>query len=121
VSNAYPFHLRDGDEAAAESPYTFFIPLREERVEVVVGDLVKLGFEYEWETEEYGGERMWVIVTSKSGLEFSGSLDNQPWEKAWSPACRFPSASSTFSTSNGLIRQPIRHFTSMKPGGIVVW
>jgi hypothetical protein len=85
VSEAHPFHLRDGDEAAAESPYTFFVPLREERVEVQVGDLVKLGFEYEWETEEYGGERMWVIVTSRSGLAFGGTLDNQPWEKGLEP------------------------------------
>lgn len=76
-----PFHLRDGDEAAAESPYTFFIPTREERVAVAPGDLVKLGFEYEWQTETYGGERMWVKVTGKTGLQFTGALDNEPYEK----------------------------------------
>ncbi len=81
MSGTFPFHLRDADEAAAESPYTFFIPLKEERVEVSVGDLVKLGFEYEWETQEYGGERMWVIVTGKSGLSFTGTLANEPCEK----------------------------------------
>ncbi|WP_295636441.1 DUF2185 domain-containing protein [Novosphingobium sp.] len=81
MSEAFPFHLRDADEAAAESPYTFFIPLREERVQVDVGDLVKLGFEYEWQTEEYGGERMWVRVTSRTGLSFAGILDNEPFEK----------------------------------------
>lgn len=76
----FPFHLRDADAAAAEAPYTFFIPLREERVQVSVGDLVKLGFEYEWETQKYGGERMWVSVTRKSGLDFTGTLANDPWE-----------------------------------------
>lgn len=81
MTDSFPFHLRDADAAVAESPYTFFIPLREERVQVSVGDLVKLGFEYEWETQEYGGERMWVKVTGKSGLEFTGTLDNEPWER----------------------------------------
>lgn len=80
MTDNFPFHLRDADEAAAESPYTFFIPLREERVQVSVGDLVKLGFEYEWDTQEYGGERMWVKVTGKSGLDFTGTLANEPWE-----------------------------------------
>ncbi len=81
MTSHYPFHLRDADEAAAESPYTFFIPPREERVAVAPGDLVKIGFEYEWETEEYGGERMWVRVTEKTGLQFAGSLENEPFEK----------------------------------------
>jgi len=81
MTGAFPFHLRDGDEATAESPYTFFIPTREERVAVAPGDLVKLGFEYEWDIEDYGGERMWVIVTGKSGLQFTGTLDNEPAEK----------------------------------------
>ncbi|WP_408588921.1 DUF2185 domain-containing protein [Novosphingobium sp.] len=80
MNEPHPFSLRDADEAAAESPYTFFIPLREERVAVVPGDLVKLGFEYEWETQDYGGERMWVKVTGKSGLRFTGTLDNDPYE-----------------------------------------
>jgi hypothetical protein len=78
---SFPFHLRDGDAAAAESPYTFFIPLREERVQVAVGDLVKLGFEYDWDTQDYAGERMWVEVTEKAGLTLTGTLANEPWEK----------------------------------------
>jgi hypothetical protein len=85
VSEAFPFHLRDADEAAVESPYTFFIPLREERVQIGVGDLVKLGFEYEWQTQQYGGESMWVKVTTKSGLSFEGTLENEPWEKGLEP------------------------------------
>lgn len=80
MTDSFPFHLRDADAAVAESPYTFFIPLLEERVQVSVGDLVKLGFEYEWETQQYSGERMWAKVTRKSGLYFTGTLDNQPWE-----------------------------------------
>lgn len=81
MTQLFPFHLRDADEAAAESPYTFFVPDREERVAVAPDDLVKIGFEYDWETEEYGGERMWVRVTAKTGLQFTGSLDNEPCEK----------------------------------------
>lgn len=81
MTGPYPFHLRDADEAAAASPYTFFIPPLEERVAVAPGDLVKLGFEYEWETEQYGGERMWVRVTGKVGLQFAGTLDNEPCER----------------------------------------
>ena len=80
MTAAYPFHLRDADEAAAELPYTFFIASLEERVAVAPGDLVKLGFEYEWETEQYGGERMWVTVIGKTGLQFTGTLDNEPFE-----------------------------------------
>lgn len=80
MTESFPFHLRDADAAAAEAPYTFFIPLLEERVQVSVGDLVNLGFEYAWETQEYGGERMWVKVTRKSGLNFTGTLANEPWE-----------------------------------------
>jgi hypothetical protein len=76
----FPFHLRDADEAAAASPYTFFIPSREERVAIAPGDLVKLGFEYEWQTEKYGSERMWVRVIGKTGLQFTGTLDNEPFE-----------------------------------------
>ena len=81
MNEAFPFELRDADDAAAESPYTFFIPNREERVAVDVGDFVKLGFEYLWEIEEYGGERMWVKVTSKRGLRYAGVLNNDPCEK----------------------------------------
>lgn len=80
MSEEHPFHLRDADDAAAESPYTFFVPSLEERVAVAPGDLVKLGFEYEWETQEYGGERMWVRVTGRTGLQFTGNLDNEPFE-----------------------------------------
>ncbi len=80
MTQVFPFHLRDADEAAAEAPYTFFIPSREERVAVAPDDLVKIGFEYEWDTEEYGGERMWVRVTEKTGLQFSGTLENEPFE-----------------------------------------
>lgn len=81
MTAGYPFTLRDADEAAAEAPYTFFVPLREERVAAMPGDLVKLCFEYEWETQDYGGERMWVTVTGKSGLSFVGTLANEPFEK----------------------------------------
>ncbi|WP_292961792.1 immunity protein Imm33 domain-containing protein [Novosphingobium sp. UBA1939] len=80
MTESFPFHLRDADAATSEAPYTFFVPLREERIQVSVGDLVKLGFEYEWETQDYGGERMWVKVTGKSGLDFTGTLANEPWE-----------------------------------------
>lgn len=81
MSEAYPFEIRDADDAAAESPHTFFIPSRDERVAIDIGDIVKLGFEYLWDIEEYGGERMWVKVTGKRGLRYVGVLDNEPWEK----------------------------------------
>jgi len=47
--------------------------------------LVKLGFEYEWDTEDYGGERMWVRVTGKTGLQFAGILENEPFETGLQP------------------------------------
>ena len=116
----FPFHLRDADEAAAASPYTFLIPSREERVAIAPGDLVKLGFEYEWQTEEYGGERMWVRVIGKTGLQFTGTLDNQPFEMGLQQGMLVSLASNTSSASYGWIRLCARCPKSTPSMGITV-
>ena len=65
---------------AAEAPYTFFLPSTPEIAAVGKGDLVKLIFEYEGETEQWAAERMWVTVESVEGDELRGVLSNQPDE-----------------------------------------
>jgi hypothetical protein len=80
MSVEYPFELIVADERAADAPYTFFVPTWSERERVSVEDLVKLGFEYLWDTEEFSGERMWVEVLSRDGSSFTGALKNEPAE-----------------------------------------
>jgi uncharacterized protein YegJ (DUF2314 family) len=73
------YSLDDAESVAAEFPETFFIPPRQEREQVQVGDLVKLIFRIEI-GNECSVERMWVAVTKKTKSRgFVGSLDNDPY------------------------------------------
>lgn len=81
MSDDFPFRLRNAEELAAESPYTFFIPSRAQREAVDVGDLAKLVFEYQWEVKQFGAERMWVKVCAREGAGYVGMLDNRPFEE----------------------------------------
>ena len=68
-------NLMDGEKLNQEHPDTFYMPPREDRENVDKGDLVKMIFT----SEVCGGERMWVIVTSRAGDGFTGILDNDPF------------------------------------------
>lgn len=70
------YTLIDGWERNAEHPDTFEIPTMEEAGRVTVGDYVKLGFEYD--DEEFAGERMWVEVTGIGQGGFVATLANAP-------------------------------------------
>ena len=45
-----------------------------------MGDLAKLLFEYDGETEQWSGERMWVEVTNIDAPNYHGTLVNYPDE-----------------------------------------
>lgn len=81
MSEERPFRLANGEALAAKAPYTFFIPTRAEREAIVPGVLVKLVFEYLWDSRKLNGERMWVRVTHVDGAEMTGLLDNRPYEE----------------------------------------
>lgn len=72
--------LCDPRPVAKAAPYTFFLPGEAETRAVGEGDLVRLEFEYLHETEEWAGERMWLIVEGAGEDELLGRLDNHPAE-----------------------------------------
>jgi hypothetical protein len=74
------YSLMHGPTLRKEAPYTFFLPHPWLVTAIRVGDLVKLGFEYEDPGEKWGGERMWVEVTKIEGDHFEGQLANEPDE-----------------------------------------
>lgn len=74
------YFIADPRPIAAGAPYTFFLPSAAEIAAIGVGDLVKLMFEYEHQTEKWGGERMWVKVGGYEGERLWGSLANEPDE-----------------------------------------
>lgn len=75
------WHLASGVVRNELYPETFHIPEEALRRTVKPGDVVKLMFEYAFPdgAEEYGGERMWVEVTSLSGPYYVGRLRNHPF------------------------------------------
>ncbi|WP_338466951.1 DUF2185 domain-containing protein [Novosphingobium sp. ZN18A2] len=81
MSDAHPFRLSNAEALAADAPYTFFIPSAAEREAVAPGAMVKLVFEYQWDSRKLNGERMWVKVTHVDGREMTGLLDNRPYEE----------------------------------------
>jgi hypothetical protein len=71
--------LENAEERNAEAPDSYFIPPREKRESLQVGDLVKLLFAYE--PVKPGAptvERMWVEVVSAVPPSYVGTLANQP-------------------------------------------
>jgi hypothetical protein len=74
------YGLTHGPALRAAAPYTFFLPHPWLVNAVRVGDLVKLGFEYDPPGEKYETERMWVQVARIDGPTYQGHLVNQPDE-----------------------------------------
>jgi hypothetical protein len=69
-----PWSLLDAEVHNEAHPRSFFIPSRDERETLEVGELVKLVFE----DEDGDGERMWVEVTDRAPGGYVGILTNQP-------------------------------------------
>jgi len=69
-----PWTLADGEKLNREHPRSFFIPSRERRARLVVGEHVKLGFK----APDDRGERMWVRITKAAPPRFWGVLINVP-------------------------------------------
>lgn len=74
------FTVVDPRPIASDARYTFFLPSEIEIAAIVVGDLVKLMFEYPHHTETWAAERMWVEVKSIDNGALIGSLENVPDE-----------------------------------------
>jgi len=76
------WQLRDGEEAHAKNPDTFWIPTLEERKSLKVGDAAKLAIEIECEKEDGSiiteCERGYVIVSEILNDNYIGILDYQP-------------------------------------------
>lgn len=73
-----PWELMDARKMNQAHPGTFHIPLTDDLKNLKVGSIVKLGFDVIGMKDAPGGERMWVIVTTRNGDEFVGKLDNDP-------------------------------------------
>jgi hypothetical protein len=69
--------LDDAAELNRRSPDSFFIPRRERRENLVLGDQVKLVFRFEGAGPN--AERMWVDVVEAAEGSYVGELRNQPY------------------------------------------
>ena len=72
------YTLDNGEELNQEFPETFRIPPREERENLLPGELVKLIFRITLEEEQHV-ERMWVLVKERKDNGYIGELDNDPY------------------------------------------
>jgi uncharacterized protein YegJ (DUF2314 family) len=72
------YTLDDGEEVNRECPDTFWIPPRDERENLLPGELVKLIFRITLGDEQHV-ERMWVIVKERKANGYIGVLDNDPY------------------------------------------
>jgi len=72
------YRIDDPRPTTAGAPYTYYLPSENELLAVAPGDLVKIIFESIPPSDEWGAERMWVIVTAADGDELTGTLDNNP-------------------------------------------
>lgn len=76
------WHLLSGVASNERWPKSFHIPEESERYSLVIGDSVKLQFEFALFDENGGdelfGERMWVEVKGCSGPYLMGELQNTP-------------------------------------------
>lgn len=71
---ARPWYLSDASETQRSFPYTFFRTSDKTIGKLVAGDLVKLIFLPEGESN--GGERMWVSITEVTKDRFFGTVEN---------------------------------------------
>jgi hypothetical protein len=78
--NPSGYILLDPRIAAAEAPYTFFLPREAALAAVSAGDLVQLLFEHARPTREWQVERMWVTVEKVDDQELTGTLASTPYE-----------------------------------------
>lgn len=74
------YKLLDPRINAAEAPYTFFLPGKDELAAVAVGDCVQLMFEHVPSGRKWGVERMWVIIENGDGAHLRGRLASEPLE-----------------------------------------
>jgi hypothetical protein len=74
------YRINDPRPTAAAAPYTYYLPSENELLAVAPGDIVKIIFESIPPSEEWGAERMWVIVTAIDGEALIGTLDNDPFD-----------------------------------------
>lgn len=73
------WELEDAERIADEFPYTFYKPSKEVVLQLRVGNLAKLIFEFEsGNSEAPRAERMWVKITKVEAGKFYGCLDNDP-------------------------------------------
>jgi hypothetical protein len=74
--------LRNAEGSHEENPASFWIPDRDVRDGLKVGQAAKLIFEIIATSldgnQQLGGERMWVIVSERVGDQYVGILDNPP-------------------------------------------
>jgi uncharacterized protein YegJ (DUF2314 family) len=86
LANAFDdgWELDDGEAINREAPDTFFIPPKDVRQSLAVGQTVKLVFRISVEDEEGGRsqevERMWVVVEKcLTDGQYVGALNNDPY------------------------------------------
>ena len=76
------WELKSGEVCHEESPDTFWIPEKEERLNLKLGDAAKVIIEIESEDDlgniHLQGERMYVIVSEILENFYIGILDSQP-------------------------------------------
>jgi len=94
--------LRDVTVSADQYPDTFQIPSIELRSRLHPGQAAKLIFEiYSDVSDEFVGERMWVIVTEVAEDGYKGILDSDP------------TIEHPFVKSGALIEFNVRHIASI--------
>ena len=75
------WNLANGIDRHNESPESFLIPTDKEKLQLKVGDTIKLIFEFESdEPDVSGAERMWVEITKIEKNILEWRLDNDPYE-----------------------------------------
>ena len=72
------YNIVDPRPLQAAAPYTFYLPSEAALAHLAPGDLVKLMIASTSPDPTYEAERMWVILTERTGDTFTGLLDNQP-------------------------------------------
>lgn len=75
---AVTYTLDNAAETRREFSNTFYLPPKEQRESLRIGDLVKLIFRIEFDDDAHV-ERMWVQVTDVRSDGYVGVLDNDPY------------------------------------------